>query len=153
MLRVLNSARETRRTLVLKRRAHSLHHRIPNLSRLVNQMKVLPPRLAHDARVRPIRVQVARNVLPQLLEHGRAAGKVQRREAAVRESLRDDFFCGPRDELDDARGYASFFEDLVDDVVGVYGPWGGLPYHDVAHERWSCNPPSIYQKGENRIRK
>ena len=55
-------------------------------------------------------------------------------ERWVCDRLRADLFWRAGDELDDTWGYTGFFEDLVDDVVGVGRSGRGLPDADVSDE-------------------
>ena len=91
-------------------------------------------RLADDAGVTLVDIQVRRNVLPELLEDEGASGEVKGGEVWAREHLTDYSLRGARDELDNARRDASLGEDLVSNVVRVDGTRRRFPDDGVADQ-------------------
>lgn len=119
-------------TLILKPGPDTLHHRIPHLRTLMHQMKVFTSRLTHNPRISLVSLQITRDIPPQTFEYDCAACEMQRGEQAVVDGLGDNGRCGTGYELDDARGNASFGEDLMNEVVGVGCCWGRFPEDDIA---------------------
>lgn len=93
----------------------------------MDNVEVLPARLAHDPRVPLVHIEVGRDVLPQLLEDEGAACEVEGSEVAVVDGLSDDLGRGSGGELNNTRGDAGLGEDLVDDVVRVGSSGRGFP--------------------------
>lgn len=63
-------------TLVLKSRPHALYHRAPDVSAWVDQVEVLPSRLADNPRVALVVIDISSNILPQLLENEGRSGEM-----------------------------------------------------------------------------
>ena len=85
------------------------------------EMEVLSACLSDQSGITLVVINVRANVFPQLLEDKGASGEVQRCETWVRDDLGSNVCWGTRNKLNDARGYTGFFEDFVDDVVGIGG--------------------------------
>ena len=73
--------------LVLEAAANHRGGQLPRVGGGVGDDEVLAARLAHDARVVAVRVDVRADLAPQMLEHGGRAGEVQPGEVRV---LEDD---------------------------------------------------------------
>lgn len=129
-------------TLVLERGPDSLVDGVLDICRRVDEVEILAASLADNTRVALVDVQVGRDVLPELLENERAAGKVQGSEVWAGDCLTDDLLCGSWHELNHAGRDAGFCKDLVHDVVGVERCWGGLPEDSIAHQSRSCHTTS-----------
>lgn len=86
-------------TLVLKRAADALHHRVRDIRRRVDEVEVLATSLTNEARIALVVVDVCSDILPQLLEDKGATSEVECSEAWVRDDLRDDFGGRAGDEL------------------------------------------------------
>jgi hypothetical protein len=92
-----------------------------------------PTSLSNNPRITLIRVQVGRNVLPQLLKNEGASREMQRGKARMGNSLCDDLRGGSGHELDDARGQTGFLENFIHNVVRVRRHGRRLPDHDISH--------------------
>lgn len=85
-----------------------------------------------NTRIRTVHIQVQRNLLPQVLEHVRAAGKMQTSKVLTLEARANEFGRGTRYKLDDAGRQTCLDEDLVDEVIGVGRRWRRLPDDHVS---------------------
>lgn len=90
----------TVRTLVLERAAYTLHDRVRDIRRRVDEVKVLSTGLTNETRVTLVVVDVRGDILPELLEDKGAASEVECGEAWVRDDLRDDLGGWSGDELE-----------------------------------------------------
>ena len=108
-------------TLILERSTNSLQHSVLNFRTLVHQMEVLSACLSDQPGITLVVINVRANVLPQLPEDKGASREVQSCETWVRDDLGSNVCGRTGNELDDARGYTGFFEDFVDDIVGIGG--------------------------------
>src|SRR5262245_22437255 len=106
-------------TLVFEACANALNNGIPDIRRLMDDMKVFTSSLADNAGVTFVDVEIVREVLPQLFENKGASSEVQSGEIRVRDGLSDDFRCRSGNELDHPRRYAGFCKDLIDEVVRI----------------------------------
>src|ERR1700722_7541201 len=123
-------------TLIFERCPHGLHDRVPNIRRLVYDVKVLPARFADDSGVALVCVDILRDVFPQFLQHESATREMKRRKARVGDDLSRDFLGWSGDKLDDAGRYTSLRKQLVYQPVGVSRGRRGLPYHNISkHSR------------------
>ncbi len=125
-------------TLVLESPAHSLHHSILQLSRLMNQVEVLSTCLTNQPRIALVNVDVRRDIFPELLEDERTACEVQRGKAWVGDHLRDDLGWRTGDELDNTGWYTCLFKNLVNDVIGVGCCRRRFPDDSVANKGGCC---------------
>jgi hypothetical protein len=89
----------------------------------MDDMEVLTPSFAHNARITFEDVEIVCDVPPQLFEDRCASGEVQRRKIRVRDGLSDDLRRRSRNKLDNPGRYAGFCEDLVDEIVGICCRW------------------------------
>ena len=121
-------------TLVLKRAPHALYHSIPNLCRLVYNMKVLSTRFTHNPRVTSILVKIQCDIFPQFFEHKGASSEMECSEAWMVDGLSNNFGRGSRNKLDDTGWDSSFREYFMNEVVGVSGSRGGFPDNDIAYK-------------------
>lgn len=120
--------------LILKRSSHALHNGILHLRRGMYQVEVLSSRLAHKSWVTLVDIDIGGDILPQFLEHECAAGEVESCEAWVRDDLGNNFGGRSGDELNDARRHACFFENLVDQIIGVGGSRRRLPHDGISNK-------------------
>ena len=121
--------------LVLERGADALRHHRIHVRRGVHKVEVLATRLADNAGVALVQVEVVRDLLPERAEHEGRAGKVQTRKVAVvdRRVRHRRRIAG--DELDHTVRHAGLLEDLEHDVVRVDGHRRRLPHDDIADQR------------------
>lgn len=130
-------------TLVLESTTHTLQCSVLDISRGMNDVEILSALasirscksetnimhtcFSNNSRISLVILQIQGNVLPKLFEDVRASSKVQSSKIRAGNRLSDHLSWRAWYELDDARRDASFCEDLVHDVVGVCGCWGGFP--------------------------
>ncbi len=100
--------------------------------------EVLAARLADDARIVAVVLDVGADGLPHPLEDGGRAGEVDAGEIGAGERRIADCGARPVDEVDHARGKPGRLVQLHQEVRAVGGRRGGLPDDRVSHQRSRC---------------
>ena len=104
------------------------------VGRGMHEDEVLATRLAHEARIADVAVEVLASLLPEALERSRRTREVDAGEMLRLRGHLADEGTAARQEVHHAIGQASLLVELHEVVVGEQGSGGGLPQRHITHQ-------------------